>query len=148
MTARHAIEVRRTFRASAERVFEAFANPALLREWSAPGEHRNERIEVDFRVGGRYRREMRFPDGSRHVLSGTYREIDPPRRLVYTYVWETLPVGETVVEIELTPRGNETELRLVHSGFDDATFAADHQRGWNDCFARLARVCDSGSSRS
>jgi uncharacterized protein YndB with AHSA1/START domain len=135
------IEIRRLFRASPERVFEAFQNPALLREWSAPGEHRNERVEVDFRVGGRYRREMRFPDGSLQVLSGTYREIDPPRRLVYTYVWETLSVAETLVEIELTPRGSETELRLVHSGFDDAAFAANHERGWGDCFDQLARVC-------
>lgn len=142
MTRHRTIEIHRTFRAPPERVFEAFRNPALLREWSAPGEHRNERVESDFRVGGRYRREMRFPDGSLHVLSGTYREIDPPRRLVYTYVWETLSVGETLVEIELTRRGGgETELHLVHSGFDDASFAANHEHGWGDCFDLLARLC-------
>jgi len=141
MTTPTSIEIRRSFRATPERVFEAFRNPTLLREWSAPGEHRNERVEVDFRVGGHYRREMRFPDGSLHVLSGTYREIEPPRRLVYTYVWETLPVAATLVEIELTPCGSETELHLVHSGFDDATFAVGHERGWDDCLDQLARLC-------
>ncbi len=140
MPTRHAIEIRRTFCAPPERVFEAFRDPALLRAWSAPGEHRNEHVEVDFRVGGHYRREMRFPDGSLHVLSGTYREIDPPRRLVYTYVWETLPVPETLVEIELRARGDETELYLVHSGFDSVGFASDHERGWSDCLDQLAAL--------
>ena len=133
----HVLEIRRTFAAPPERVFEAFRNPALLKEWAAPREHRNESVEVEFREGGRYRREMRFPDGSLHVLSGTYLEIDPPRRLVYTFVWETLPLPPTRVQIELEPREGGTELRVLHSGFDDAEQARDHQGGWAETLDRL-----------
>lgn len=137
MDERYVLEIRRTFPASAERVFEAFRNPALLREWAAPDEHINEHVEVDFRVGGRYRREMRFPDGSVQVLKGVYREIDPPRRLVYTYVWETLPGPETLVEIDLEESGDVTELRLVHSGFVSRDLCDGHDQGWRQCFRRL-----------
>ncbi len=137
MPERHVLEMRRTFDAPAERVFEAFSNPELLREWATPREHRTERVEQDFRIGGRYRREIRFPDGSLHVLTGEYLEIDPPRRLVYSYAWETLPGPATRVEIELVERAGSTELRLVHSGFADGQFAADHEQGWVECFDGL-----------
>lgn len=137
MTERHVLEIRRTFAAPPERVFEAFRDPSLLKAWAAPDEHRNEGVEQDFRPGGAYRREMRFPDGSLHVLVGVFREIDPPRRLVYTYRWETLPMPETVVEIDLVGTQGGTELRLVHSGFPDPDFADGHEGGWRECFARL-----------
>lgn len=140
MSAPILIDIRRTFAAPAARIFEAFRNPSLLTEWAAPDEHRNERVVQDFRVGGRYRREMRFPDGSLHVLSGEYREIDPPRRLVYTYRWETLPGPITLVEIDLVEREGQTELHLVHSGFDGAEFAEGHEHGWAQCFGKLEHM--------
>ena len=133
------VEIRRRFAAPADRVFEAFRDPELLREWAAPAEHRNERVESDFRVGGRYRREMRLPDGSLHVLSGEYLEIDPPRRLAYTYVWETMPgAPETRVEIDFLEREEETEVRLVHSGFGTEEMADGHRTGWDACLRQLA----------
>lgn len=135
------LEIRRTFPAPAERVFEAFRDPELLREWAAPDEHRTESVEMDFRPGGRYRREMRFPDGSLHVLSGEYLEIEAPRRLVYSYVWETVPdAPETRVEIDFLERDGGTEVRLVHSGFGTGEMAEDHAAGWESCFDRLAEV--------
>lgn len=143
MEERHVLEIRRSFAAPADRVFEAFRDPAVLREWAAPDEHVNEKVEQDFRVGGSYRREMRFPDGSLHVLTGVYREIDPPRRLVYTYRWETLPMGETLVEIDLVEGADGTELRLVHSGFPGRDFAEGHEEGWRQCFVRLDGVLEA-----
>ncbi len=136
-----AFEIRRHFAASPDRVFECFRDPALLREWAAPDEHVNEAVEQDFVVGGRYRREMRFPDGSQHVLSGEYHEITPPSRLTYSYHFETLPFPPTRVEISLVPNANGgTDLHLVHSGFVDPDFAAGHEAGWAQCFAKLDRV--------
>lgn len=141
MVKRHVLEIRRTFDAPRERVFEAFRDPALLREWAAPDEHTNERVEVDFRVGGRYRREMRFPDGSLHVLRGEYLEIDPPRRLAYTYTWQTLPdFPETRVEVDFLERDGGTELRLVHAGFGTLDDADAHEGGWADCLDQLAAL--------
>jgi len=142
-TDRHLLEIRRSFAAPAERVFEAFRDPELLRRWAAPGEHRTETAEIDFVEGGAYRREMRFPDGSLHVLSGRYLEIDAPRRLVYTYLWETIAgAPETRVEIELTEEDTGTALRLVHFGFGDEGMAADHRTGWDLCFDQLDHLLE------
>lgn len=137
MLQRHVLEIRRTFAAPPERVFDAFRDPTLLKAWAAPDEHRNEKVEQDFRVGGAYRREMRFPDDSLQVLTGVFREIEPPHRLAYTYRWETLPMPETLVEIDLVETSEGTELRLVHSGFPDQGFADGHDEGWRECFHRL-----------
>lgn len=135
-----AVRITRTFNARPQQVFAAFANPALMKQWAAPREHRNERVDVDFRPGGRYRREMRFPDGSLHVLSGTYREIDPPRRLLYTFVWETIPeLGETLVTVEFRSVGELTEVTVVHEGLIEEA-RGDHEAGWNDSFDRLAKL--------
>lgn len=143
MPERHVLEIRRTFDAPAEQVFEALRDPELLRQWAAPDEHRTVAVEMDFREGGSYRRRMRFPDGSAHVLSGEYRKIDPPRRLVYTYRWETMPAAlDTLVEIDLVERAGRTELRLVHSGFEAEETADDHRGGWESCLDQLAKLLE------
>ena len=143
MPERHVLKIRRTFDATAEEVFEALRDPELLREWAAPDEHRTEAVEMDFREGGSYRRRMRFPDGSVHLLRGEYLEIEPPRRLVYTYRWETIQEApDTVVEIDLRERDGQTELRLVHSGFEAGETADDHRGGWESCLDRLAKLLE------
>lgn len=137
----HRLEIRRRLEAPPERVFEAFRNPALLRRWAVPGEHRTESVAMDFRVGGRYRREIRFPDGSVHALSGEYLQIEPPRRLAYTFRWETFPgFPETRVEVELLERQGGTELRIVHTGFETSAEAGDHEAGWDSCLDRLEEL--------
>ena len=146
MSERYLIDIRRTFAAPPERVFDAFRDPELLGRWAAPGEHRTERVDMDFEVGGRYRREMRFPDGSLHVLTGEYLEIDAPRRLVYTYVWESIPgAPETKVEIELEGASGATELHLVHSGLSPGEMAYDHRAGWEACFDQLETLLEGSS---
>jgi len=144
MEDRFILEIRRTFPAPPRRVFQAFRDPSVLRQWAAPDQHRTEEVEMDFRIGGRYRRELRFPDGSLHVLRGEYLEIDPPNRLVYTYEWETIPdAPSTRVEIELEERDGGTDLRLVHSGFESREARDEHRTGWASCFDQLTGLVES-----
>lgn len=124
-------------------MFEALRDPELLRQWAAPDEHRTEAAEMEFREGGSYRRRIRFPDGSEHVLRGEYVEIESPRRLVYTYRWETIPdAPDTLVEIDLVERAGGTEVRLVHSGFEAEETADDHRGGWESCLDQLAKLLE------
>lgn len=141
---RFILEIRRTFPAPPERVFRAFRDPSVLKHWAAPDQHRTEEVEMDFRVGGHYRREMRFSDGSLHVLRGEYLEIDPPNRLVYTYEWETIPdAPSTRVEIEFEERDGRTDLRLVQFGFESRETRDDHRTGWASCFEQLRGLVES-----
>src|SRR5687767_4939125 len=147
-----ALRVARTFRAPAERVFQAWTSPEELKKWSAPGEATVGAAEVDFRVGGAYRIRMELPDGSVHVAVGEYREIDPPRRLVYTWRWDTQPEGQrdphaaargtrdTLVTVEFTERGGGTEVVLTHSGFETEESRAGHAQGWEGAFEKLGKL--------
>lgn len=97
---------------------------------------------MDLRVGGRFRLGMRkLPDGEIFYLAGTYREVRPPERLVYTWRWESEPeLGETLVTVELRERGASTEVVLTHELFPSAEVRQQHERGWASCLDRLAKI--------
>jgi len=138
----HVLEIERTFDAPAEEVFEAWTSGEVLRRWfHGDPEWETPTAEVDLRVGGRYRIDMRAPDGTLHRVTGTYREVDPPNRLVYTWQWETTPgATETLVTVEFHDRAGRTEVVLTHERLPDAEARARHEHGWNGCFEKLATL--------
>ncbi|HSM35097.1 MAG TPA: SRPBCC domain-containing protein [Longimicrobiales bacterium] len=135
----HSLRVTRVVPASPARVFAAWTEAPHLRRWSCPEGVEVSDAEVDLRVGGAYRILMRGPEGERYTAFGTYREIQPPRRLVYTWDWEEKEhaVGETVVTVEFVDRGAATEVIVTHEGFGADEAAAGHEEGWTSCLNRL-----------
>jgi glutathione S-transferase len=138
------VRVERTFEAPAEAVFDAWTNPEVLRRWwKADPSHEVTIPELDLRVGGGYRLEMRRPDGDDMVVYGTYREISRPERLVYSWTWEgTGPNANHESEVAVTfqeEAPGRTTVVIEHAGLLDDTSRANHARGWNgvlDSFAR------------
>lgn len=108
----------RTFAAPRERVFRAWTDPAILKKWWAAGPGFTPTVaEVDLRVGGRYRLGMRAPDqGADYIVAGTYREVQRPARLVYTWAWEGTAGPETLVTVEFhaLPRFAGGALRALY----------------------------------
>lgn len=132
------LEVRRTIRAPRTTVFDAWTTPDELKRWHAPGPLHVELAELDVRVGGAYRIHMVTPDGKEHRVSGVYREIDRPNRLVYTWGWDgDHVVKDSVVTIEFIARGNDTEVVLRHAIADDKE-RAGHTDGWTAILDKLA----------
>jgi uncharacterized protein YndB with AHSA1/START domain len=122
-------------RAPAARVFAMFTDPTLLVRWIGI------RALLEPRPGGAFRFELLAGEW----CSGRYLEIDPPRRVVFTWGWESgaLPVapGSTTVEVELTERDGVTHVRLTHRGLD-AAMRAMHADGWSRFLARLEAVLE------
>jgi uncharacterized protein YndB with AHSA1/START domain len=127
--------------ASPETVWGLLVDPAKASSWWG--------MEARFalRSGGEFR--MNVTPGS--VASGEFVEIDPPRRLVFTWGWaeggggpELIPPGSSTVEIELRPSGAGTTLTLVHSGLPTEQSAAEHSEGWNHYLSRLAVAAPGG----
>ena len=132
----------RTFPAPREKVFRAWTDPAELVKWWGPEGYATPHAEVDLRVGGKYRLAMKkLPDGELFYLTGTYREVRPLERLVYTWRWEAEPeMGETLVTVEFHARGPSTEVIVKHELFPTEKVRQDHQRGWTGCLDRLAKI--------
>jgi uncharacterized protein YndB with AHSA1/START domain len=122
-----------------ERVFRACAEPGELERWWGPHGFTTPHIELDLRVGGRYRFAMQPPDGEVFHLSGEFRAVDPPALLEYTFRWEPADPDdrETIVTVSLRDLGESTEFRLVQSGFATEERLALHDSGWTDSLERL-----------
>ena len=93
--------------------------------------------EVDPRIGG----AIRWTHGNGDSCAGTFVELVPARRIVFTYGWERpdveVPPGSTTVEITLEPHAAGTRLHLVHRGLA-GPMADAHAGGWANYLARLA----------
>ena len=135
------LEIKRTYPASPERIFDALTQPQLMAKWFFGMEDGRAEVESDLRVGGQYRIRMFKPDGSGSECAdydphGEYLEIDRPRKLVFTWISEGF-VDYSVVTILLEPRGDETELILRHE-LPEAV-VAPHREGWSACLSHLKR---------
>jgi uncharacterized protein YndB with AHSA1/START domain len=105
------IVISRTFRAPARIVFEAWTKPELVRRWWAPKCREVELVEctADVRANGKYRYVLSH-HGNELAFSGTYREVTPHSRLVYTQIFEPMPTGEAVITIDFDEHDGKTRL--------------------------------------
>ena len=141
--------IKRHFRAPPERVFAAFTEKSLMQAWYGPENMTVPQCEVDPRVGGKYRVEMHGPAGSVHVVTGEFREIRPPERLVYTWGWlnGTGRGPETIVTLTFASRDGGTDLTLEQTGFLDGESRDRHEEGWRSSLDGLGAASRGGRSR-
>lgn len=95
---------------------------------------------MDVRVGGSYRIAFRTQDGLEHQVSGVYEEVEPERRLVFSWAWQSTPERVSRVTVELEPAGQGCELRFVHERFFDLAASENHARGWGASFDKLGAL--------
>ena len=142
------IEVERRIGAPPDIVFSYFTDPVRYRLWQGVD------AELDPRPGGLFR--VRMTGRSRHVATGEYVEVDPPRRVVFTWGWEPdeslldeqvdVPPGASTVEVTLVADGDTTILRIRHSGLPTDRTCRFHDWGWDSTVERLVVVAEGGDT--
>jgi uncharacterized protein YndB with AHSA1/START domain len=128
----------RRIRAAPAEVFAAWTRPAVLATWWGPHHTRVLEAEIDAREGGCFRVVLAEDTGARHEISGTYAEVAPPGRLVFSWAWTNAPERVSRVTVVLRPIAEGTELTLTHDRFADDATATRHGRGWRESLDRLA----------
>jgi uncharacterized protein YndB with AHSA1/START domain len=130
-----------TIAALPEAVWDYFVDPVKAARWMG--------INFDFdpRPGGVYRCEV-LPT---HIARGEFVELDPPRRLVFTWGWEqsgdgpiTVPPGSSTIEVELVAEGDGTSLHFVHRDLPTGEAAQSHGHGWDHYLSRLETAAGGG----
>ena len=138
------LELAGTFEAPPDRVFDAWTRGEALTQWMRPYDMAVATAEADLRIGGYYRVALRGREGGRTnevVIFGEYLEVEPPRRLRFT--WES-PVTfgrPTIVTLSISGRGPgeaETLLELTHERLHDDLSVERHEAAWEELFGKLA----------
>ena len=135
------LQIERSIPASPETVYRAWLEAETLKRWFAPSDDYETLIHrADGRVGGGFQVEMRKPDGSVHIATGTYTELVPAKRIAFTWKWENHPEdGDSVISVDLAPEGKGTKLVFTHEQLPTTTSRDNHAKGWVGCLDRLVR---------
>ena len=134
--------LRRKFPVAPEKVWRAWTDPQALSRWFGPGGPGDPQTvsvaDLDVRVGGRYRLVFGGPDGNEHEAAGVYKEVQPHRKLVFTWSWpRTTPDRVSLVTILLRAEGKGTDMEFRHEQFFDQAARDGHERGWTETFGKL-----------
>jgi uncharacterized protein YndB with AHSA1/START domain len=121
-----------------ETVFDYFIDPDKMVQW------KGRKADLDPRPGGIYRVEI----SDQAIARGEYVEIHAPSRVVFTWGWEgqetgehAVPPGSSRVEVELTPDGDGTLVRLRHLDLPEESREI-HGQGWDMYLSRLAAAAE------
>jgi uncharacterized protein YndB with AHSA1/START domain len=134
--------ISRVVPAPASAVVRAFFVESELAKWWGPAGFTVPALDFDPRVGHSYRIEMQPPEGDSFHLTGEFREVDPPRRLAYTFVWEPPDPDdvETLVELSFRDRGESTEVVVAQGPFKTEARRELHRDGWTESLDKLEQL--------
>jgi uncharacterized protein YndB with AHSA1/START domain len=142
LTEGRVLHIERVIAAPPERLFALWTEPEELAKWWGPEGFTTPKLAMDVRAGGRWRTTMRRADGTENTVSGIYRTIDPPRRVVFTWGWDDdagLHGHETEVTVTLEPVPGGTRMVLTQQAFVDRDSRDRHAQGWTSSFVCLER---------
>ncbi len=137
------LELRRVFDASPAEVFDAWLAREQFQAWIGPEGMNCEVPVLEPRVGGRYEITMHLANGQVIPVSGVFKTIERPWRLVFSWGWNGDPARQSVVSLDFIARGARTELVLRQEGLGTVANRDDHGRGWGSALNKLERYLAS-----
>jgi uncharacterized protein YndB with AHSA1/START domain len=135
------LKLKRVFSVPPTTVYAAFSDSNDLKEWWGPRGFTVSSLTFHPRVGEHYQIEMQPPDGNAFHLMGVFRQVDPPTRLAFTFVYEEPDEDdvETLVALTFRELGGSAEVGLTQGPFRTEARRALHRDGWTDSFDKLDR---------
>ena len=136
------LEFKRVLPAASPEVFRLFADPDELARWWGPAGFSVPSLDFNPAVGSSYRIEMQPPEGDAFYLTGEFREVDPPTRLSFTFVWEPPDPDdvETLVELSFREADDATEVDFRQGTFKTEERRELHRSGWGDSFEKVEAI--------
>lgn len=137
----------RTINAPQKAVFDAWLNPEMLARFMTPGPDMTVPVaKTDTKVGGRFEIVM-HAGGTDIPHHGTYKEISPHERLVFTWFGPS-PAEDSTVTLTFDTVDDGTHVTLRHDRFIDEQRRDDHKKGWTGILAALDTVLAQGASQN
>jgi uncharacterized protein YndB with AHSA1/START domain len=139
------VRLHRVLRATPEKVYRALLDPAALSKWLPPDGYTCKVIELNAKVGGRYKMSFtNFTTGKSHSFGGTYLELKPYERIRYTDKFDDPNLlGEIQTTITLKKVSCGTEVSIIQEGIPEAIPAEACYLGWQESLTLLARLVEA-----
>lgn len=144
--------IERLIDAPVARVFKAWTDARQVQQWWGPRGFTAPVCEIDAKPGGKLRIVMRGPDGADYPMSGTYRDVEANKRLVFVSVAEDQAgdaLLEAFTEVTFEAQGNKTRLTMKTSAVGLAPVAAEMlkgmEQGWSETLDRMAAFAAKGA---
>ena len=141
------IHITREFDAARHLVWRAYTEPDLIKRWWAGERGTVTSVDVDLRVGGRWRYVMSANPGFEVAFHGEYREIAAPERLVNTEAFEGIPDPDenaAVVTMTLVEKDGRTFMEVLMEMKDkagrDAVIESGMEGGMQESYDALEKV--------
>ena len=133
------LRLEKILRLPPQRVFGAFVDAEQLRHWWGPVGFTVAGLEFRPVEGTDYRIEMQSPEGDVFHIRGTFRAVEAPRRLAYTFIYEEPDPDDqdTLVTVKFEPVGQGTRVALDQGPFKTAARLELHRDGWAQTLERL-----------
>jgi uncharacterized protein YndB with AHSA1/START domain len=141
-TAKKSLEIKRVIKAPRDQVYAAWTDLEQLKQWFGPENVQTRALIADARVGGEFRWDLTNSEGEEMTMIGEYRELQPGRKIVFTWQWQDDEDWEnhiSVVTVELDDAGGGTELRLTHEQLPNEESRDGHTRGWDSALDKLEK---------
>ncbi|RJE82321.1 SRPBCC family protein [Paracoccus onubensis] len=138
------IRLHRVFATRPEKLYRAFLEPDAVASWLPPFGFVCTVHELDAKEGGKHRMSFRnFTNGRSHAFGGTYLELVPDKRIVYSDSFEdsNLP-GEMKTTIVLKAVSVGTEVNIEQAGVPDVIPAEACYLGWQESLRKLAKLVE------
>ena len=142
-TETHTLKIRKQFSAPIERLYRAFTQKDILEKWFSCNEGLPcSLIELDYKVGGKYRFGMKDKKSDEeYIATGVYIEIIPNEKISMTWSWEhETDEPETLVTFEFHKTENGCDLLLIHSKFPTIERKEHHDQGWSQIIETLHQL--------
>lgn len=130
------------FNATPKQIWDAWTNASLLLRWfGSDPDGKGIQASLEVQPGSSYQVTFSDSDGTEHTCHGQYAEVEPHKKLSFSWTWKSEPGVESFVTVELTPQSNYTVMRFEHARVGTAS-AHNYTEGWRRTFEKLRRVLD------
>jgi len=134
------IFIETTFKASIEKVWDAWTNSTQIMNWfGSDPKGKVLKAELDVRPGGNFEVTFQDSDQTEHTCSGIYDEVLPLGKLTFSWQWKSEPAVESFVILLLTPEGKSTRMQFEHKNLGSDS-KHDYEWGWQNTFSKLERL--------
>ena len=143
----YTLNFHRVLKAPPARVYKAFLDPAALVKWLPPAGFTCTVHNMEPKVGGTHRMSFtEFDSGNSHSFGGTYLELVPGEKLVYTDKFDdpNMP-GEMKVTVLLKKVSCGTDMSITQAGVPDIIPEEMCHLGWQDSLKQLAQFVELGA---